>query len=70
MSRRSQAPRRHSLPDPKFGNAMLAKFINMVMKREIVEEDRLQRDQGVWAWERQSRAIELWPALDNIKSFW
>ena len=32
MSRRAQAPRRDSLPDPKFGNAMLAKFINMVMK--------------------------------------
>ena len=32
MSRRAQAPRRNSLPDPKFGNAMLAKFINMVMK--------------------------------------
>ena len=32
MSRRAQAPRRSSLPDPKFSNAMLAKFINMVMK--------------------------------------
>ena len=32
MSRRAQAPRRSSLPDPKFGNPMLAKFINMVMK--------------------------------------
>ena len=32
MSRRAQAPRRDSLPDPKYGNAMLAKFINMVMK--------------------------------------
>ena len=32
MSRRAQAPRRSSLPDPKYGNAMLAKFINMVMK--------------------------------------
>ena len=32
MSRRAQAPRRDTLPDPKYGNAMLAKFINMVMK--------------------------------------
>jgi len=32
MSRRAQAPRRNSLPDPKHGSAMLAKFINMVMK--------------------------------------
>jgi small subunit ribosomal protein S7 len=33
MSRRSAAPQRHILPDPKFGNDMLAKFINMVMER-------------------------------------
>ena len=73
MSRRSQAPRRHSLPDPKFGNAMLAKFINMVMKsgkKSVAEKivygaldrisDRVGKDQG--------RAIEmLGQALDNIK---
>ena len=33
MSRRAQAPHRTILPDPKFGNDMLAKFINMVMER-------------------------------------
>ncbi|RMF95257.1 MAG: 30S ribosomal protein S7 [Gammaproteobacteria bacterium] len=32
MSRRSQAPRREILPDPKHGSEMLAKFINMIMK--------------------------------------
>jgi len=32
MSRRNQAPRRLVLPDPKYGNEMLAKFVNMVMK--------------------------------------
>ena len=73
MSRRAQAPRRHSLPDPKFGNAMLAKFINMVMKsgkKSVAEKivygalerisERVGKDQG--------RAIEmLGVALDNIK---
>ncbi|HJR71924.1 MAG TPA: 30S ribosomal protein S7 [Gammaproteobacteria bacterium] len=73
MSRRAQAPRRHSLPDPKFGNAMLAKFINMVMKsgkKSVAEKivygaiermsERVGKDQG--------RAIELLgQALDNIK---
>jgi small subunit ribosomal protein S7 len=73
MSRRAQAPRRDSLPDPKFGNAMLAKFINMVMKsgkKSVAEKivygaierisERVGRDQG--------RAIEmLGVALDNIK---
>jgi small subunit ribosomal protein S7 len=32
MSRRAQAPVRHILPDPKFNNDMLAKFMNVVMK--------------------------------------
>ena len=32
MSRRAQAPVRHILPDPKFNNLMLAKFMNVVMK--------------------------------------
>jgi small subunit ribosomal protein S7 len=73
MSRRAQAPRRHSLPDPKFGNAMLAKLINMVMKsgkKSVAEKivygaiermsERVGKDQG--------RAIELLgQALDNIK---
>jgi small subunit ribosomal protein S7 len=73
MSRRAQAPRRDSLPDPKFGNAMLAKFINMVMKsgkKSVAEtigygaidriSERVGKDQG--------RAIEmLGVALDNIK---
>jgi small subunit ribosomal protein S7 len=32
MSRRRAAERREVLPDPKYGNLMLARFINMVMK--------------------------------------
>ena len=73
MSRRAQAPRRDSLPDPKFGNAMLAKFINMVMKsgkKSVAEKivynaiERMSERVG----KDQSRAIELLSqALDNIK---
>ena len=33
MPRRREVPQRTVLPDPKYGNAMLAKFINIVMKR-------------------------------------
>jgi small subunit ribosomal protein S7 len=33
MSRRAQAPVRSILPDPKFNSEMLAKFMNVVMKR-------------------------------------
>ena len=32
MSRRAQAPVRTILPDPKFHNEMLAKFMNVVME--------------------------------------
>ena len=73
MSRRAQAPRRSSLPDPKFGNAMLAKFINMVMKsgkKSVAEKivygaiARMSERVG----QDQVRAIEmLGQALDNIK---
>jgi len=32
MSRRTSAPRREILPDPKFGEVKLTKFINMLMR--------------------------------------
>ena len=32
MSRRTQAPKRELLPDPKHGSQKLTKFINMIMK--------------------------------------
>ena len=64
MSRRAQAPRRSSLPDPKYGNAMLAKFINMVMKsgkKSVAEKivygalERMSERVG----NDKSRAIEM-----------
>ena len=73
MSRRAQAPHRATLPDPKYGNAMLAKFINMVMKsgkKSVAEKivygalDRMAERVG----NDKSRALEmLGHALDNIK---
>jgi small subunit ribosomal protein S7 len=73
MSRRSRAPRRTILPDPKFSNKRLAKFINMVMlsgKKSVAEHivygalarisDRSGQD--------DEKALEiLGQALDNIK---
>ena len=41
MSRRKAAERREILPDPKYGNEMLAKFMNMVMesgKKSVAEK--------------------------------
>jgi len=40
MSRRSQAPKRTILPDPKYGSELLAKFMNMIMndgKKSVAE---------------------------------
>ncbi len=73
MSRRSQAPHRVILPDPKYGNKMLAKFMNMIMfsgKKSIAEQivygalDRIADRTG----KDGSNALELLgQALDNIK---
>ncbi len=73
MSRRAQAPRRASLPDPKYSNQMLAKFINMVMKsgkKSVAEKivygalDRIAERTG----NDEGHALELLgQALDNIK---
>ena len=41
MSRRVRAPIRHILPDPKFSNVIVAKFINMLMvdgKKSVAEK--------------------------------
>ena len=40
MSRRTQAPKRAILPDPKYGSELLAKFMNMIMndgKKSVAE---------------------------------
>jgi len=73
MSRRNQAPRRAVLPDPKYGNDMLAKFVNMVMrsgKKSVAERivygalERISERSG----QDDERSLELLgQALDNIK---
>ena len=73
MSRRTQAPTRIVLPDPKFGSEMLAKFMNMVMedgKKSAAERilygaiDRIGEKTG----RQGDAAVELInQALDNVK---
>ncbi len=73
MSRRAQAPVRSILPDPKFNNEMLAKFMNVVMKngkKSAAERiiygalDRITEKTG----KQGGEAIEvLSTALDNVK---
>jgi small subunit ribosomal protein S7 len=73
MSRRSQAPTRTILPDPKFNSVLLAKFMNMVMergKKSVAERivygaiDRMAEKTGRPA----EQTLELLTqALDNVK---
>ena len=73
MSRRTQAPKRIILPDPKFKSEMLAKFINMVMesgKKSVAERivygalDRISEKTGA----EEAQALEvLETALENVK---
>jgi small subunit ribosomal protein S7 len=73
MSRRAQAPKRIILPDPRFGNKMLAKFMNMIMisgKKSVAEQiiygaiDSIADRRKVPA----EQALEvLEQALENVK---
>ena len=73
MSRRAQAPHREILPDPKHNSEMLAKFINMLMRRgkkSIAEGivygamERISERTG----QAEDQALEvLQKALDNVK---
>ena len=73
MSRRAQAPVRTILPDPKFNNDMLAKFMNVIMKsgkKSAAERiiygalDRIGEKTG----KRGAESIDvLSTALDNVK---
>ena len=73
MSRRAQAPVRHILPDPKFNNLMLAKFMNVVMKsgkKSAAEHiiygaiDRITEKTGKQADDAMALLAQ---ALENVK---
>lgn len=73
MSRRTAAPTRTILPDPRFNSLMLSKFMNMVMesgKKSVAEQivygavDRIAEKTGKPA----DQSLELLSqALDNVK---
>ena len=73
MSRRTQAPKRTILPDPKYGSELLAKFMNMIMndgKKSVAERiiygalDRIS-EKNTNADAQPIEVLEL--ALDNVK---
>ncbi|MGI9342524.1 MAG: 30S ribosomal protein S7 [Gammaproteobacteria bacterium] len=73
MSRRTQAPKRHILPDPKHDSELLAKFINMLMKSgkksvaESIVYDALET-MSERSGQTEHQTVEMFEiALDNIK---
>jgi small subunit ribosomal protein S7 len=73
MSRRAQAPRREILPDPKHDSEMLAKFINMVMRKgkkstaENIVYGAIQRISERTGLAEEQALDTLQKALDNVK---
>ena len=73
MSRRTQAPKRIILPDPKYKSELLAKVMNMIMndgKKSVAERiiygaiDRISEKET----NAEDKALELLEsALDNVK---
>jgi len=73
MSRRTQAPKRELLPDPKHGSQRLTKFINMIMKdgkksvAENIVYDALT-SMADKSGQSEDQAVEtLGQALENVK---
>jgi len=73
MSRRTSAPTRVILPDPKFGSEMLAKFMNMVMKSgkksaaEHIMYGAIERITEKTSREGDAALEVLSMALENVK---
>ena len=73
MSRRTRAPKRELLPDPKHGSQRLTKFINMIMNhgKKSVAENIVYNALETMAdksGQSQEMAVEmLGQALDNVK---
>lgn len=69
MPRRREIPKRVVLPDPKFGNEKLAKFVNMLMQsgKKSVAESVVYQALDIVGKKRNSNGIDvLDKALDNV----
>ena len=70
MSRRRVAAKRDILPDPKYGDETIAKFVNMVMDsgKKSVAEKIVYGALDTMAERGKSDAVELFKtALDNVR---
>lgn len=77
MSRRNEAPKREILPDPKYGNVRLAKFINILMldgKKAVAERvmygalDQLKEKGSADPLEMMELALENVSPAVEVKS--
>lgn len=70
MSRRHTPPKREILPDPKFGNLVVAKFINLVMSRgkKSVAEKIVYGALDQMSESGKGEALDLFmQALENVE---
>jgi len=70
MPRRREVPKRQILPDPKFGNITLAKFVNILMKdgKKSVAEKIIYGALDLIAERREEDPLEIFDgALENVK---
>jgi small subunit ribosomal protein S7 len=77
MPRRREVPRREILPDPKFGNQKLAKFVNIMMlsgKKSVAESiiyralDTIQKKKGSDSIAVLDKALENVSPAVEVKS--
>ncbi len=77
MPRRREVPKRNILPDPKFGDQQIAKFINMIMrngKKSTAERimyyalDNVANKSSVDSVELMERALENVRPMVEVKS--
>lgn len=70
MSRRNRAPKRDVLPDPKFKNEVVAKFINYIMvsgKKSIAEKIVYGAFNQIESIKSKQKAVEVFEkALGNV----
>ncbi len=70
MSRRREAEKREILPDPKYHNTVLAKFINMVMRsgKKSIAEKIVYGALDQVGTRKKADSLEIFiQALDNVK---
>ena len=70
MPRRREVPKRTILPDPKYGNVTLAKFVNVLMKdgKKSVAEKIIYGALDIIAERREEDPLEIFDgALENVK---